>query len=385
MLNLSQLPPLSLYIHYPWCVQKCPYCDFNSHQQQENQDQAYINALIDDLSQSLPQIWGRSIYSVFIGGGTPSLMSIDAFSELMAQLRALLNLSPQAEFTLEANPGTMDSDKFAHFKRLGVNRLSIGIQSFQNSSLQALGRIHDSQQALDALAIARAAGFENINLDLMFALPGQDLAMAKADIEQAIALAPEHISYYQLTIEPNTFFASHPPALPEDELAFAIQSQGHALLKGAAYEQYEISAWSKPQKQCKHNLNYWRFGDYLGIGAGAHGKISSGANQSISRHWKTKQPKQYLTQQKQKCFEDNQTILSQNDLIFEFMLNASRLINGVDSALFSQTTGLDYALIEPYLKKAQQQGLLVKDDKRICASQQGLSYLNDLQMLFLVD
>jgi putative oxygen-independent coproporphyrinogen III oxidase len=384
MLNLIHPPPLSLYIHYPWCITKCPYCDFNSHQYEANNklNKQYINALIDDLERELPSIWGRSIHSVFIGGGTPSLFSAEELDYLLCQFKSRLAILPTTEITLEANPGTIDYIKFSEFKDLGINRLSIGIQSFNDLQLKLLGRIHNSQEAIQAVENAHKANFEQINLDLMFSLPQQSLQQAEVDLEQAFSLSPQHISYYQLTIEQNTLFASQPPPLPKEDLAFNIYQSGHQLLKGNGYEQYEVSAWSKPGSQCKHNLNYWRFGDYLGIGAGAHGKITSVAEQAIYRNWKLKQPKQYLTAAELN-YLGGKTKISEQDLIFEFMLNVTRLTQGVKQELFTQTTGLAWDKLLPNLNLAIEQELIKSDNQIICPTKKGLTYLNNLQEMFL--
>ena len=384
MLSLSQPPPLSLYIHYPWCVRKCPYCDFNSHQKSEQSREIdYCQAMVADLINELPDIWGRPIYSIFIGGGTPSLISVESLDYLLGQLRALLNFSPNIEITLEANPGTIDFVKFAEFKQLGINRLSIGIQSYDDVLLQALGRIHNSKEAIQAIEIAHKSGFENINQDLMFALPGQSLKQAKADIDQALALQTQHLSYYQLTIEPNTLYASQRPVLPDDELSYSIQEQGHEVLAKNGFEQYEISAWSHPHQSCRHNINYWQFGDYLGIGAGAHGKITQVGEQAIYRSWKLKQPEQYLQGEKQQFLGEKKKI-AEAELMFEFMLNSSRLINGVERNLFFQTTGIPVSKLKPLLDQAIERGLLIDDRDLICPTKLGFQYLNDLQELFLV-
>jgi len=291
MFNFTALPPLSLYIHVPWCVKKCPYCDFNSHKSPEVlAEDDYIDALIRDLEYVVPSVWGRTIQTVFIGGGTPSLFSAKAYEKLFSSLRALLPISHHAEITLEANPGTFEQHRFADYLSLGINRLSIGIQSFDDQSLNALGRIHDGQQAIAAVDTAQQVGFENINLDLMFGLPEQTAKTAQQDIETAIALEPTHLSYYQLTIEPNTLFHQQPPTLPDDDPIIDWQLNSQSKLAKAGYQQYEVSAYAKENQQCRHNLNYWQFGDYLGIGAGAHGKVSDAAKQTITRQSKQKQP-----------------------------------------------------------------------------------------------
>ncbi len=377
-------PPLSLYIHYPWCVQKCPYCDFNSHKQHNNKsnNKHYIDALIHDLEYELPAIWGRNIFSVFIGGGTPSLFEPEELDYLLCQLKARLAISPMTEITLEANPGTIDYIKFAEFKQLGINRLSIGIQSFNDRQLQLLGRIHSSQDAINAVENAHKADFKQINIDLMFALPEQSLSSALNDVNLAINLSPQHISYYQLTIELNTFFASQPPILPKDDLSYAMQQQGHQLLTKNDYKQYEISAWSKNNNHCKHNLNYWSFGDYLGIGAGAHGKITVPAEQSVYRNWKLKQPEKYLSSNKTKYLGGSHK-LTKEDLIFEFILNATRLKKGFKKELFTQTTGLEIEDIQAKLNLASEKKLLFVSHDIICPTPLGFNYLNELQELFL--
>jgi oxygen-independent coproporphyrinogen-3 oxidase len=368
MLNFTTLPPLSLYIHYPWCAQKCPYCDFNSHAASisvdaKQRDKDYVNALITDLEHELPAIWGRTVQTIFIGGGTPSLIQPESLHNLLSQIRARIKLSPMAEITMEANPGTVDQYKFAEFHDAGINRLSLGIQSFDDQLLKKIGRIHDSQQARLAIERAKAAGFDNINLDLMYALPGQTLKNALEDVQQAIAFDTSHLSHYQLTLEPNTLFASQPPKLPNDDLSYDMQLKCQQLLSDAGFQHYEVSAYAKSAKQCRHNLNYWQFGDYLGIGAGAHGKISDAAQQTITRRWKEKHPQQYLEvnslemKNLKKRAENSTNItnssmiggqqqLSRHDIGFEFMLNSSRLIDGFDSQLFFKHTGLPIIQIE---------------------------------------
>jgi putative oxygen-independent coproporphyrinogen III oxidase len=384
MLNLIHPPPLSLYIHYPWCIKKCPYCDFNSHQHKtnSNQNKQYIDILIDDLEHELPSIWGRSIHSVFIGGGTPSLFEPAELDYLLCQLKSRLTIIPTTEITLEANPGSVDYNKFAEFKDLGINRLSIGIQSFNDQQLKLLGRIHNCSEGINAVENAHKANFDQINLDLMFSLPQQTLKQAKSDLDQAISLCPQHISYYQLTIEQNTLFASHPPPLPTDELSYQISQQGYQQLMKQGFEQYEISAWSKAGKQCKHNLNYWHFGDYLGIGAGAHGKITSVSEQSIYRNWKLKQPKQYLSSSSTNYLGGSKKI-TEADLIFEFMLNTSRLTKGFHKDLFTQTTGLAWEKLLPKLNLAMEQQLIKQESNIISPTALGFTYLNNLQELFL--
>lgn len=386
MFNLTALPPLSLYIHIPWCVKKCPYCDFNSHKSPDLlPENDYIDALIRDLEQEVPNIWGRNIKTVFIGGGTPSLFSAKAYDRLFSSLRALLPISHNAEITLEANPGTFEQERFADYLSLGINRLSIGIQSFNNDSLQALGRIHDGQQAIRAVEAAHKVGFENFNLDLMFGLPHQTEKTAREDIETAIALEPAHLSYYQLTIEPNTLFHKQPPTLPDDDPIFDWQIDSQHRLSKAGYTQYEVSAYAKNKRRCQHNLNYWQFGDYIGIGAGAHGKISDAAKQSITRRSKQKQPQAYIDSAgTEKSILTNE-IITTRDIGFEFMLNALRLTDGFPTPLFYQHVGLPISHIDKALQKAEQQELVTWDIHRICPTEKGQRYLNSLIELFLPD
>ena len=375
--------PLGLYIHLPWCERKCPYCDFNSHQADSIPEDDYIDALLHDLEQDLPLIWGRSIESIFIGGGTPSLFSGDAIDRLFSGLRALLNLNPKIEITIESNPGSADSANFKAYRECGINRLSIGVQSFNNEKLSALGRIHDSEQALAAVANARRAGFDNINIDLMYGLPAQSTQQAIDDVQRAIDLQVEHISHYQLTIEANTFFHHQPPeALPEDELSWQQQFQSQKLLADAGYRQYEISAYSLEGKQCKHNLNYWHFGDYVGIGAGAHGKITLCGEDRVLRRIRQRQPEAYLRNQGHNTIINERT-LDSADLVFEFMLNSLRLSEGFESHLFVENTGLSLSDILPALQLAAEKGLLQYDALRVCPTELGFRFLNDLQTLFL--
>ncbi len=384
MFQVTQLPPLALYIHFPWCVRKCPYCDFNSHEVQgELAETAYIDALIADLEQELPRIWGRSIRSIFMGGGTPSLFSAEGIERLLSELRARLMFAPDIEITLEANPGSVEQSRFAEFHAAGINRLSIGIQSFQDTQLQQLGRIHTGKQAIHAAEAAHKSGFDNFNLDLMFALPEQNRQLAAQDLQTAIDLAPSHISYYQLTIEPNTLFHKHPPVLPDDELAWAIQCEGQDCLHGAGYTQYEISAYAKDKKQCRHNLNYWQFGDYLGIGAGAHDKVTDMAQQSITRCWKQRHPDAYLRNAATQQRIAGNRVLSEDDIILEFMLNALRLTQGFNSDLFQQHTGLSLHNIETALQTAESNDWLVRNDEYIQPTEEGRRFHNDLVSLFL--
>ncbi len=346
-------------------------------------EKEYIASLFADLEHDLPHIWGRTVQSVFIGGGTPSLFSAEAMDELIAGLRMRLALEPMAEITLEANPGAIEVGKFAEFKSAGINRLSIGCQSFNDDYLDKLGRIHDRQDAINAAESAHAAGFDNVNLDLMFGLPEQTLQTAMADIQQAISLSPSHISHYQLTIEPNTLFHHSQPALPEAETSWAMQEQCEEQLANAGYKHYEISAHAKEGKQCLHNLNYWQFGDYLGIGAGAHAKISSAAEQNITRSWKHKHPEKYLAATKTNDHISGSSILTRNDAAFEFMMNALRLKKGFAKTLFTEQTGLSIHQISKALEKAEQLKLITHDISRITPTEHGWHFLNDLIALFL--
>lgn len=380
---LSQLPPLALYIHIPWCIQKCPYCDFNSHQlKQTIPEQDYISRLLFDLEQEMPNIWGRQLSSIFIGGGTPSLLSANSYDQLLSGVRALLPFQSSMEVTMEANPGSVEADKFRGFFEAGINRISIGVQSFDNQFLTSLGRVHDGDEALRAFEIARQAGFDNINLDLMFGLPQQSIEQALTDLKQAITLSPEHLSWYQLTLEPNTLFYHHPPPMPDDELTAQMSEDGIKLLHQFDYLQYEVSAYSRNGKfPSRHNLNYWQFGDYLGIGAGAHGKISRLDNQTITRKSKKRNPKDYLDNSK--TLIDVEKQLTQQELPLEFMMNAMRLKNGVDSELFFQTTGMLLEQLEPRLSQAETDGLLARTTNNIRPTNQGFAFLNQLLEQFL--
>lgn len=384
MFNFTALPPLSLYIHVPWCVRKCPYCDFNSHQSPDQlPEKAYIDALIQDLEQEVPYIWGRTVQSIFIGGGTPSLFSAEAYDRLFSAIRALLPLSPNIEITLEANPGTFEAQRFADYFDLGINRLSIGVQSFNDQSLTALGRIHDSKQAIKAIETAHKVGFENFNIDLMFGLPHQTEQSARHDVATAIDLEPSHISYYQLTLEPNTLFHKQPPTLPDEDPIIDWQIANQQHLANAGYQQYEVSAYAKDNQQCRHNLNYWQFGDYIGIGAGAHGKISDAAQQSITRRSKQKQPQRYIDTAGSTDVILTNEIISQKDVGFEFMLNALRLVDGFPTPLFYQHAGIPISHIDKALQQAEEQGLLQRDIHHIRPTEKGLCYLNTLVELFL--
>ncbi|MCW9048217.1 MAG: radical SAM family heme chaperone HemW [Gammaproteobacteria bacterium] len=386
MPEFTLLPPLSLYIHLPWCVKKCPYCDFNSHTFESGLPEAqYVEALITDLEFQLPSIWGRRIVSVFIGGGTPSLFSAESINKIMTTIRSHLNCLPNMEVTMEANPGTVEQNKFNGFYEAGINRLSIGVQSFDDQKLKSLGRIHNADEALNAVEVARKAGFENINLDLMFGLPGQTIEQAKSDLQQAIELSPQHISWYQLTIEPNTFFYSHPPVTPEDDDIWEMQQKGQQLLADAGYIQYEISAYaqknSQINRQCAHNLNYWQFGDYLALGAGGHGKVSRADTGEISRYWQVRKPADYMQASAGNKSSGHESLLS-DQIIFEFMLNALRLKQGFDISTFELNTGLKASLISSKCEQAVKDGLLQKRPAGYQATAQGYLFLNDLINIF---
>ena len=384
MFNFTALPPLSLYVHIPWCVRKCPYCDFNSHEKKnELPEKQYVAALLADLEQELPEVWGRPVHSIFIGGGTPSLFSAEAFDTLLCGIRALLPLSPTAEITLEANPGAIETGKFHEFRALGINRLSIGVQSFNDDLLQKIGRIHGRREALRAAEQAHDAGFDNFNLDLMFGLPQQTLAQALNDISTAIALEPTHLSHYQLTLEPNTLFHHNPPVLPDDELRWDMQERCQEKIADSGYGHYEVSAYAKKGKQCQHNLNYWRFGDYLGIGAGAHGKISNAQYQTITRHNKQRHPNDYLRTAHSAERDQGRQVLSRADVGFEFMLNALRLTEGFESHLFQDHTGLPISVVEAPLRRAEELELIEWSVTHIRPTERGRNYLNDLLQLFL--
>jgi oxygen-independent coproporphyrinogen-3 oxidase len=373
----APLPPLSLYIHIPWCVRKCPYCDFNSHAAgPEIPEQAYIQRLIADLQQDQAWAQGRKLTSIFFGGGTPSLFSAAGIGQIVSAAEKIIGFSDDIEITLEANPGTFEQEKFSGFRSAGINRLSIGIQSFNGAHLEKLGRIHSGDQALSAISTARKAGFENFNLDLMHGLSGQTLAEATADIQQAIDQGANHISWYQLTIEPNTEFYSRPPQLPEDDILADIQHAGMGLLESHGYGQYEVSAFALPGQRSQHNINYWQFGDYLGIGAGAHGKITLPAEQKIIRSNKTRQPDNYLSRDLA-TLAQQKPILSE-ELAIEFMMNGLRLREGVPANYFSQRTGLPDSSIEQKVRKLQSQGLLEANSQQFRATPLGYQFLNSL-------
>ncbi|NHZ37510.1 MULTISPECIES: radical SAM family heme chaperone HemW [Massilia] len=380
-LNLAALPPLSLYIHYPWCVKKCPYCDFNSHEARgELPEEAYLDALRLDLEQSLPLIWGRKIYTIFIGGGTPSLMSAKGLDRLMSDVRTLLPLDVDAEVTMEANPGTFEAEKFKSFRASGINRLSIGIQSFSGKHLKALGRIHDDNEARRAVEIAHA-NFDNFNLDLMYALPTQTLEEARLDLETALSFAPPHLSLYHLTMEPNTLFAKYPPALPDDDASADMQDMIALETAAAGYGHYEVSAYAQPGRRAKHNVNYWEFGDYLGIGAGAHSKISF--PHRVLRQARYKQPKAFIEAARAGNPVQEEREIGRADMGFEFMLNTLRLTEGFSPNLFGERTGMGINAIEQTLNAAEAKGLIYRDHKIIRPTELGQRFLNDLQEMFL--
>ncbi len=376
--RLALLPPLSLYVHIPWCVRKCPYCDFNSHERAgELPERAYVEKLLNDLEGLLPSVWGRPLVSVFIGGGTPSLFSPESIDLLLSGVRARMRLEPGAEITLEANPGTVEAARFAGFRAAGINRISIGVQSFDDAMLGALGRIHGAAEARRAIEAARAS-FDNVNVDLMYGLPAQTLAMAQADIAEAVRAGTPHVSAYQLTLEPNTVFWSRPPALPEHDACADMQVAVEEALGAAGFEHYETSAFARPGRRCAHNLNYWQFGDYLGIGTGAHGKISF--PDRVTRHSRIKQPKDYLSSESTLA---EQKEIPAAELPFEFMLNALRLVEGFPAALFQERTGLPLTMVEERLSRAESEGLIERDWQRIRPSEHGRRFLNDVIGLFL--
>jgi len=384
MFNFTATPPLSLYIHIPWCVRKCPYCDFNSHAVRDYiPEYRYIQALIADLEQDLPAVWGRTVESLFIGGGTPSLFSAHGIEQLLSEIRARIPLKPDAEITLEANPGTVDQARFSGFREAGINRLSMGVQSFQHDLLAAIGRIHDGSEALAAIESARRAGFENINLDLMFGLPAQTTEQALLDLRTAMELQPTHLSWYELTIEPNTWFYRHPPVRPDDEILWEMQTAGRSLLSDAGYARYEVSAYAQKGRQCRHNLNYWQFGDYLGIGAGAHAKISNAATQSITRLSKEKHPQTYLEAANSKDRISTTAELSADDVILEFAMNSLRLDSGFTRAAFTDATSLPCSVIETQVLTAIENEWLTENNGLIKTTAEGQRYLNELLQLWM--
>jgi putative oxygen-independent coproporphyrinogen III oxidase len=382
MPQLSNQIPLSLYIHMPWCVQKCPYCDFNSHAfDKEFPEKRYIDFLIEDFKQKVSLAQERPLYSIFIGGGTPSLFSAESYDRLFKAIRSELDWSTNIEITLEANPGASEQSRFQGFFEAGINRLSIGVQSFQNEKLSALGRIHNSDQAIQAIESAKAAGFSNINLDLMYGLPKQSLEDAMADLAVALKLNTPHLSWYQLTIEPNTYFFQFPPMLPQDEITWDIQQQGQALLQAHHRLQYEISAYSTLGFNCRHNLNYWEFGDYLAIGAGAHGKITDFKNQKIRRYANVKHPKLYMRETLQ--FLEIEKEVSAKELHLEFMMNVLRLQKPIPISLFAERTGLAFATLEKSIAIAIEKNLLIQDSHSFQVTTFGKKFLNELLEIFL--
>ena len=378
-------PPLALYVHLPWCVRKCPYCDFNSHQGKGGLPfDAYVDALLRDLDHDLPLVWGRTVHSVFFGGGTPSLFPPETIDRFLQGASSRLRFAPGLEVTLETNPGTAEHGRFEHYRAAGVNRISFGIQSFDDASLQKLGRIHDSREAEHAVKLAQDAGFDNLNLDLMYALPGQTLAMAEHDLQRAFALQPAHVSHYQLTLEPNTvFFARPPQGIPDDDLAWDMQEHCQALLADAGYQHYEVSAYARAGRRCAHNLNYWRYGDYIGIGAGAHGKITVGATQQVLRRWKVKHPTAYLAAAGTPDAIGGDDDITPERRPFEFMLNALRLQDGFALADFTATTGLPAEHIATPLEQAHQRGWLALSGTHVMPTALGRRFTNDVIELFL--
>jgi oxygen-independent coproporphyrinogen-3 oxidase len=385
LLQLPALPPLSLYVHLPWCLKKCPYCDFNSHEFRSGDDaasmqDAYIDALFADLEASLPLIWGRTVHTIFLGGGTPSLFSPESIDRLVSGLRARLRLAGDCEITLEANPGTFEKDRFRAFRQAGITRLSVGVQSFNDAHLKALGRVHDRTQALAALTEA-AQVFDTFNLDLMYALPGQTLAQLSEDVNTALSFAPPHLSIYHLTIEPNTLFAKHPPTLPEEDDAYAMMDLITERTAQAGLGRYEVSAYAKPGHACAHNLNYWQFGDYLGIGAGAHSKLSFAHR--IVRQVRYREPQLYMAQAAKGEPVTQHHEIARQDLPFEFMLNAFRLKDGFALADYMERTGLAMTSLQKGLQDAERLGLIERDFSRVWPTQRGFDFLSDLQALFL--
>lgn len=379
--SFKATPPLSLYIHIPWCIQKCPYCDFNSHEVRGvAPEKEYVAALVRDLEQALPLIWGRKVYTVFFGGGTPSLLSGESVAELLRQVRMLLPLDLGAEITLEANPGTVEAGRFAAYREAGVNRLSLGIQSFDDAKLKALGRIHTAEEARRAIGIAQQH-FDNINLDLMYALPEQTLAQALQDVQAALQFSPQHLSCYHLTLEPNTLFYHNPPSLPDDDTGSDMQQRIEELLAAQGYEHYETSAFARPGRRARHNLNYWQFGDYLGIGAGAHSKLSF--HDKVMRQARYKQPQAYLDAVAKGDAVQEQHEIMPRDIAFEFMMNALRLNEGFDSVLFQERTSLSLLSVRRELEEAERRGLLHQDIQRIGPTRLGKDFLNDLLAVFI--
>jgi len=384
MTELLRNPPLSLYVHMPWCVRKCPYCDFNSHAvPDELPADEYIRTLVADLEQDLPLVWGRPVQSIYFGGGTPSLFSADQIASFLSDARARLDLRPDVEITLEANPGTIERDSFSAYAQAGINRVSLGVQSFDDGLLRSIGRIHGRREIEQSLLSLDSAGISNFNIDLMFALPGQSPAQSRRDIELAIDAGPAHISFYQLTIEPNTAFAAQPPRLPVDDIAWDMHQAGLDLLEKNAYRQYEISAFAQTGKHSRHNVNYWRFGDFLGIGAGAHGKITSAADGCVHRFARHRHPKRYLQGLLSGDWCAETRVLSDEELVFEFFLNQLRLKDGVTIDDFSARTGLAWNVVESRVMKAVDRGLLEYRRGRVSPTVLGWRFVNDIQQIFL--
>ena len=384
MTGLLRNPPLSLYVHMPWCVRKCPYCDFNSHTvPDEFHAEVYIRALVADLEQDLPLVWGRVVQSIYFGGGTPSLFSADRIADFLSAARARLDLRPDVEITLEANPGTIEHDSFLAYAQAGINRVSLGVQSFDDKLLKSIGRIHGRCEIEQSLKSLSSAGISNFNIDLMFALPGQSPDQSRQDIELAINAGPSHISFYRLTIEPNTAFAAQPPRLPVDDMAWDMQQSGLDMLEANAYGQYEISAFAQAERQSRHNVNYWRYGDFLAVGAGAHGKITTAADGRVQRYAKHRHPRRYIQGLQNGDWRGETRILSDEELVFEFFLNQLRLKQGVTIDDFSLRTGLPWSVVESRVHKAVEKGLLEVHDKRVCPTELGWRFVNDTQQMFL--
>lgn len=388
--SFTQLPPLSLYVHIPWCIKKCPYCDFNSHEQRADiPEDAYVDALLDDLANEMPLVWGRQFSTVFIGGGTPSLFSANALDKLISGIRALTALAPSAEITMEANPGSFEQERFKDYRALGINRLSIGVQSFNAQRLEALGRVHSANEAINACEIAHRAGFEHINLDVMFALPGQTQEEVLDDIATAIAQDTTHLSFYELTLEPNTLFARFPPEVPESEERAVMQENIVQQLCGAGFDRYEVSAYAKASgnnaNRAAHNMNYWQFGDYVGIGCGAHGKVSSAENGHIVRRWKQKHPNTYLNANTPAERLGDQTIIPVEDTALEFMMNALRLREGFPIPLFELHTGVSLTQWQTPIQQAMERGLIEQSGLHLRCTPDGFNWLNELLELFLPD
>ncbi len=384
MTSLLNNPPLGLYVHMPWCVRKCPYCDFNSHAVPESLPaDEYIRALVADLEQDLPLAWGRPVGSIYFGGGTPSLFPADQIAEFLSAVRARLNLRPDVEITLEANPGTIEHDSFSAYAKAGINRVSLGVQSFDDGLLKSIGRIHGREEIEQSLRSLNLAGISNFNIDLMYALPGQSSAQSRRDIELAINAGPAHISFYQLTIEPNTAFAVQPPALPEEDMAWDMQQTGLEMLEAAAYAQYEISAFAQAGLQSRHNMNYWRYGDFLAVGAGAHGKITLPAEDKVRRYAKHRHPRRYLQGLDSGDWLAENRLLGSKERVFEFFLNQLRLKHGVNIDDFSARTGLSWQVVESRVQQAIDKGLMEIDRTSLRPTELGWKFVNDIQQIFL--